>query len=189
MHYIPWLTYIYKSVIFYSPRPHFMHFTYAQPPVPQWLPICSLCLWTWSTLFGFIDSTYKKDPAISVFLCLTHFTIFCQYHVSITVSYGLKSWSAMPVAFCPFSRLLWLLDQIHTNFVNPYKFQDSLFYFWGFPGGSVSKESTCAVGILGWEDALEEGMATHSSILAWRTPKDRWATVHGVAKSRTRLRD
>ena len=39
---------------------------------------------------------------------------------------------------------------------------------------------------------LEEDMATHSSILAWRIPMDRgaWrATVHGVAKSRTRLRD
>ena len=39
---------------------------------------------------------------------------------------------------------------------------------------------------LGWEDPLEEGMATHSSILAWRIPMDReawWATVHGVAKS------
>ena len=43
---------------------------------------------------------------------------------------------------------------------------------------------------LGWEDALEEGMATHSSILAWRIPMDRgtWrATVHGIAKSQTRL--
>ena len=39
---------------------------------------------------------------------------------------------------------------------------------------------------LGWEDPLEEGMTTHSSILAWRTPRDRgaWqATVHGVTKS------
>ena len=39
---------------------------------------------------------------------------------------------------------------------------------------------------LGWEDSLEEGMATHCSILAWRIPRDRgaWqATVHGVAKS------
>ena len=26
---------------------------------------------------------------------------------------------------------------------------------------------------LGWEDSLEEGMATHSSILAWRIPMDR----------------
>ena len=39
---------------------------------------------------------------------------------------------------------------------------------------------------LGWEDPLEEGMATHSSILAWRIPKDRgvlWATVYRVAES------
>ena len=28
---------------------------------------------------------------------------------------------------------------------------------------------------LGWEDALEEGMATHSSVLAWRIPIDRGA--------------
>ena len=43
---------------------------------------------------------------------------------------------------------------------------------------------------LGWEDPLEEGTATHSSILAWRIPMDRgawWATVHGVAKSQTQL--
>ena len=42
---------------------------------------------------------------------------------------------------------------------------------------------------LGQEDPLEESMATHSSI-AWRIPMDRgawWATVHGVAKSQTRL--
>ena len=39
---------------------------------------------------------------------------------------------------------------------------------------------------VGWEDPLEEGMVTHSSILAWKIPIDRgaWrATVHGVAKS------
>ena len=28
---------------------------------------------------------------------------------------------------------------------------------------------------LGWEDRLEEGVATHSSILAWRIPMDRGA--------------
>ena len=41
---------------------------------------------------------------------------------------------------------------------------------------------------LGWEDPLEEGMATHSSILAWRILMDRgaWqATVHGVSKNQT----
>ena len=43
---------------------------------------------------------------------------------------------------------------------------------------------------LAWEDPLEEGMATYSSILAWRIPMDRgaWrAAVHGVTKSRTWL--
>ena len=40
---------------------------------------------------------------------------------------------------------------------------------------------------LGWEDPLEAGMATHSSILAWRIPMVRgawWAMVHGVTKGR-----
>ena len=44
---------------------------------------------------------------------------------------------------------------------------------------------------LGQEDLLEEEMTTHSSILAWKiawTEPGR-ATVHGVAKSWTRLRD
>ena len=64
--------------------------------------------------------------------------------------------------------------------------------FLGFPGGSDGKESSCNAGdwiqSLGWEDPLEEGMATHTSILAWRIPMDReaWrATVHGFAKSWT----
>ena len=46
-------------------------------------------------------------------------------------------------------------------------------------------------GSLGWEDPLEKGMATHSTILAWRIPTDRraWqATVHGVAKSQIQLK-
>ena len=41
---------------------------------------------------------------------------------------------------------------------------------------------------LGWEDPLEEGIATHSSVLAGRIPMDRgawWATVHGVTKGQT----
>ena len=45
----------------------------------------------------------------------------------------------------------------------------------GFLGGARGKEPTCQCGrpkrfrlSLGWEDPLEMGMATHSSILAWR---------------------
>ena len=60
----------------------------------------------------------------------------------------------------------------------------------GFPSGSDGKESTCNVGdlgsSLGWEDPLEEGTATHYSILAWR--------IHGLystwgLKSQTWLSD
>ena len=43
---------------------------------------------------------------------------------------------------------------------------------------------------LGWEDPLEEGMATHSSILAWRIPRTEEPgrpTVHGITKSWTQV--
>ena len=77
--------------------------------------------------------------------------------------------------------------------------------FLGFPGGRDGKESACNEGVLGsipglgrspggglgnplQYSCLEEGLATHSSILAWRIPIDRgaWqAIVYGVAKSQT----
>ena len=47
------------------------------------------------------------------------------------------------------------------------------------------------ISFLGWEDPLEEGLATRFSILAWRIPVDRgaWqATVHWVPKSWTWLK-
>ena len=61
--------------------------------------------------------------------------------------------------------------------------------FKGFPDGSSGKEPACQcrrherhkVQFLHGKDPLEEGIATHSSILAWRIPTDRgaWrATVH-----------
>ena len=73
--------------------------------------------------------------------------------------------------------------------------------FLGFPDGSDSKSEVSACNAedlgsipgfgrsLGLDDPLEEGMATHSSILAWRIPWTEaptvWATVCGVAKSWT----
>ena len=46
---------------------------------------------------------------------------------------------------------------------------------------------------LGQEGPLEEGMATHSSILAWRIPWTKESAglyiVHGVAKSQTQLNE
>ena len=55
----------------------------------------------------------------------------------------------------------------------------------GFPGGSDGKESACNAGDLGLspgqEDSLEKGMATHSSILAWRIPMDRGRNLVGYS--------
>ena len=42
------------------------------------------------------------------------------------------------------------------------------------------RESACNVGDLGWEDPLEESMATHSSILSWRIP---WTEEPGRLQS------
>ena len=60
-------------------------------------------------------------------------------------------------------------------------------YLLGFPGGASDKDSTCQcrkqerrVSSLGQEDPLEEGMATYSSILAWRIP---WTEEPGGLQS------
>ena len=54
----------------------------------------------------------------------------------------------------------------------------------GFPGGPDGKEFACNAGdvglIPGWEDPLKKGMATHSSIFAWRTP---WTEDSGGLQS------
>ena len=63
-------------------------------------------------------------------------------------------------------------------------------YSWAFLVAQTVKNPLAVwengVQSLGWEDPLEEGVATHSGILAWRLPMDRgaWrAIVHGVTES------
>ena len=61
-------------------------------------------------------------------------------------------------------------------------------YDQGFPGGASSREPACRrketyetlVQSLGWEDPLEEGMATHSRVLVWRIP---WTEEPGGLRS------
>ena len=54
----------------------------------------------------------------------------------------------------------------------------------GYPGGLDGKDSASNAQDLGfipgWEDALEKGIVTHSSILAWRIP---WTKGHGGLRS------
>ena len=72
----------------------------------------------------------------------------------------------------------------------------SFTHFPHFPGGSDGKESACNGGDLGSIPGLGRsaggGMASHSSMVAWRISMDReaWkATVHEVPKSQTGLSD
>ena len=48
--------------------------------------------------------------------------------------------------------------------------EDIIVLYLYVPCGSADKESSCNAGDLGREDPLEKGKATHSSILAWRSP-------------------
>ena len=57
------------------------------------------------------------------------------------------------------------------------KIQSKIFEDNGLPSGSVVKNLPANVGdrgdvglIPGWKDLLAKGMATHSNMLAWRTP-------------------
>ena len=70
-----------------------------------------------------------------------------------------------------------------------YLFIASLTVVLGFPGGSDGKESACNPGVwsLDWKDALEKGMVTQSSILAWRIPQTMepgWLQCMGLRRVR-----
>ena len=83
--------------------------------------------------------------------------------------------------------VLWLVASLNWDFsgraVDHHKF-NIIVHILGFPAGSDVKKSACNAGdpgsILGWEDPLEKGMATHSSILALRIP---WTEEPGRLQS------
>ena len=66
--------------------------------------------------------------------------------------------------------------------------------WWGFPGGSevknlpvMQKMQEIQVHFLGGEDPLEEGMATYSSILAWRIPwTEEFGRLQAIGSQRVR---
>ena len=95
------------------------------------------------------------------------------------IIFSLKYWSfSTNITICN--------DQLH-GFINLLSVSSS--WMLVFPSGLDSKESACNAGHLGLTPglgrSLEEGMAIHSSILAWGIPKDRgswWATIHRVTK-------
>ena len=62
----------------------------------------------------------------------------------------------------------WLLRDESSSFLLLY--HEASKHSLGLPCGSAGKESACNVGDLGWEDPLEKGKVTHSSIPAWIIP-------------------
>ena len=80
-----------------------------------------------------------------------------------------------------------LLAEFSYNFCNPLAFLVAQTV-----KNPPTMQETC-VQSLGWKDPLEKGMAMHSRILAWEIPGTGepagagQTTVHGVAKSQTRL--
>ena len=86
----------------------------------------------------------------------------------------------MTVGKIPVGKIHWRRDRLPTA------------VFLGFPGGSAGKESAHSMGDLGWEDPLEKGEATLSSILGWRIPSTEepgGLQSMGLPKSRTQLSD
>ena len=99
----------------------------------------------------------------------------CPYECLLSISYLVMKvqWSA------PFLRLrnrdLWMLD-VGNSLVA------------GLVAQLVKNLSAMRetwVWSQGWDDPMEKGTATHSTVLAWKIPR----TVHGVAKSRTQMND
>ena len=89
------------------------------------------------------------------------FEIRCQHCL-----FGLSFWY-QPYAAWALPRKGWVYNDWHLVSAGP----------WGFPSVSAVKNPPAMqetqemwVRSLDWEDPLEESMATHSSILAWRIP-------------------
>ena len=62
---------------------------------------------------------------------------------------------------------------------------------YGLPCCLSGKDFACNAGdagSLGWEDPLEKGPATHSSILAWKIPTEEPGGLQSIAKSWTQLK-
>ena len=118
----------------------------------------------WATVYGVAQSRTRLK-------CLSSSTAALQCWVSF---YCTAKWICCMYTYSksPIYEqvLFWKHIPKSTVFISPAK----LAYVPNFPGGSDGKSQSAMretwVWSLGWEDSLEEGTATHSSILIWRIP-------------------
>ena len=133
-----------------------------------------ILLWDSKSSFSWLNCTWPPDSfsedsfELQLLSCFT-----CKTHRASLVAKLVKNWRQCrrPQFNSWFGKIPCRRDRLPTP------------VFLGFPGGSDGKESTYSTGC---EDPLEEGIATHSSILAWRIPTER---VYRVTESQTQLSD
>ena len=132
------------------------------------LKICFLAFSSFQSLSAFLSLhplPYRSPISPSIVLCPTR-----------TLRFVPPSYKNL----CYYIKSTWIIQARLLS--STYLIQNSLSR--DFPGGSDSKESPCNAGdlgsILGQEEPLEEGMETHSSILAWRIP---WTEEPGGLQS------
>ena len=146
----------------------------------EWVAISFSKAWKWKV---------KVKSLSLVRLFVTPWTTAYQAPLSMGFSRQ-EYWSGLPLPSLPYMTI-GMEIQIETTVK-----KQCVSIGMGFPGDSEGKNATCNKRDLGsipdWGNPLEEVMAIHSSILAWRIPMDRvawWATIHRVTKSQTRLND
>ena len=136
--------------------------------------------WT-SFLISNLKSRWQKDPAFYFLksilveltgkLCCNNCRKWCAVLIVYTASQGVHE----TVLCAGLGTGWWML----TTWNNP-----SVTLSWGFSDGPVEKnpppKQETWVWSLDWEDPLEKGMATHSSILAWEIP---WTVEPGGLQS------
>ena len=144
------------------------------------------CVWLCSSVPGILQARILEwfampssrescDPGIkpksltSPALAGRSFTTSTAWEAPNTWVFAVRNWSRVFSALPFISPVIGILLHL-WNVVSNFFFLLSL----GFPCGSAGKESAAVweawVWSLSWENPLEKGKATHSSILAWRIP-------------------
>ena len=114
------------------------------------------------------------------------------FYISTSLVCRLHSWLYCYYNFLVIYRWEILLSNKSVISTSGYTHRGVFLKVWGtslgFPCGASGNEPGCQcrrckmrVQSLGWEDPLEEGMATHSSILTWRIP---WTEEPGGLQTR-----
>ena len=156
--------------------------------------------------FTTLNLQYSFAQSLSlVWLFATPWTVACQAPLSMEFL-SQESWSGLsfpsPTVFFYSWAISWMYESL-KDYIDPGSIPRwgrspgegigyPLQFSWAFLVAQVVQNLPAMqeswLWSLGWEGPMEKGMATHSSILAWRIPMDRgawWATVRGVTKSQT----